>query len=323
MPIQAKRLASVATPATPSPASNPGGGQPLPADVGAAMSRSLGADLSRVRIHEDSSAERAGAAAYTRGADIFFAPGRYDPASQPGRELLGHELTHVIQQGAGRVGPGAEGSRVNADASLEAEADLLGARAARGLPAGSRGTAAGRAPEAALQCRKKLSDVVAGKVAAQQMHSPTWGVWYRIAASNPNVHVSVHPIPAQKVGYPDLIPAFGDILFDELHITIHGIQFYFSDDGTVPNAPGVAGRQPAWNNENWPAAIAEAAKFLCIDPRDIAPSYNAKPGAIAQPVRSEIVPAPRSATITVMITIQATMTRPPRPRTASARWRTA
>jgi hypothetical protein len=32
------------------------------------------------------------------GSDIFFGPGEYQPASAGGRELLTHELVHVVQQ---------------------------------------------------------------------------------------------------------------------------------------------------------------------------------------------------------------------------------
>jgi hypothetical protein len=42
-----------------------------------------------------------GAAAYTVGRHIVFAPGRYAPQATMGRQLIAHELTHVLQQGAG------------------------------------------------------------------------------------------------------------------------------------------------------------------------------------------------------------------------------
>jgi len=65
------------------------------------MERRLGFDLRRVRIHTDDraarSADEVGALAYTVGADIVFAHGRYRPHSHVGRALLAHELTHVAQ----------------------------------------------------------------------------------------------------------------------------------------------------------------------------------------------------------------------------------
>jgi hypothetical protein len=60
-------------------------------------------DFSNVRVHTDSraaeSAKAIGALAYTAGADIVFAAGQYAPHTSTGQRLLGHELTHVLQQG--------------------------------------------------------------------------------------------------------------------------------------------------------------------------------------------------------------------------------
>ena len=70
--------------------------------------------------------------AYTQGTDIHFAPGQFKPDTSAGQQLLGHELTHVIQQAEGRVQPTTEvgGMAVNDDLSLEHEADVMGAKAA-------------------------------------------------------------------------------------------------------------------------------------------------------------------------------------------------
>lgn len=110
------------------------GGAPMPAPVQAKMEHAFGADFSAVRVHEGPQAEAMGALAYTQGTDIHFAPGQYAPGSQRGQELLGHELTHVVQQAQGRVSTPAQGKGgvINEDPSLEREADQLGARAARG-----------------------------------------------------------------------------------------------------------------------------------------------------------------------------------------------
>jgi hypothetical protein len=126
------------------PAAASGGGAPMPAAVQARMEHALGADFSRVRIHEDPGAQAIGALAYTQGTDIHFAPGQYDPGSRRGQELLGHELTHVVQQAQGRVQATAQasGAAVNEDPALEREADETGARAARGEPARVPGAAA-------------------------------------------------------------------------------------------------------------------------------------------------------------------------------------
>lgn len=100
----------------------------------APMIPTFGADmLSSVQLHPDSSTpEQVGALAYTQGTDIHFAPGQFKPDTQAGRQLIGHELAHVVQQASGRVQPTTEigGMPVNDDPSLEREADMIGAKAA-------------------------------------------------------------------------------------------------------------------------------------------------------------------------------------------------
>lgn len=129
------------------PAPPSSGGQPLPDGVRAEMEKAFGADFSAVRIHEGGEAGAVGAHAYARGNDLFFAPGQYDPTSVPGKELLGHELAHVVQQRQGRVQATAQakGLALNADASLEHEADAAGAKAARGEAVGGGGSGSGGA----------------------------------------------------------------------------------------------------------------------------------------------------------------------------------
>jgi len=115
----------------------PGGGQPIPDQVRRGMEGALGQDFSDVRVHTDSSPDSVGALAYTQGSDVHFRPGMYQPDSQSGREALGHELAHVVQQRAGRVAsPQGLGAPVNADPSLEAEADAIGKQAARAIDSG-------------------------------------------------------------------------------------------------------------------------------------------------------------------------------------------
>lgn len=79
-------------------------GQPLSNEQRAFFEPRFGVDFSRVRIHTDSSADAAaraiGAHAYTRGSDIVFRGDQYRPYTFAGRQLLAHELTHVVQQGA-------------------------------------------------------------------------------------------------------------------------------------------------------------------------------------------------------------------------------
>lgn len=76
----------------------------LPEQAKAQLEAKLGADLSSVTVHVGPEADRLakeiGARAFTQGKDIFFAEGEYAPDSPEGLELLAHELTHVVQQGA-------------------------------------------------------------------------------------------------------------------------------------------------------------------------------------------------------------------------------
>jgi hypothetical protein len=66
------------------------------------MERRFSHDFSRVRIHADSeaadSARSVGALAYTVGREVVFGAGRYQPGSSAGRQLIAHELAHVVQQ---------------------------------------------------------------------------------------------------------------------------------------------------------------------------------------------------------------------------------
>lgn len=105
----------------------------IPDNVRQRMEDSFGTDFSSVRVHPESSkAPEVGALAYTQGTDIHFAPGQFKPDTSAGQQLLGHELTHVIQQAEGRVQPTTEigGMAVNDNEGLEHEADVLGAKAA-------------------------------------------------------------------------------------------------------------------------------------------------------------------------------------------------
>jgi hypothetical protein len=76
-------------------------GQPLSPGARASLEPLFGRDLGQVRVHTGTPAGELSrsiqARAFTRGRDIFFAPGRYDPTSRSGLALLAHELTHVVQ----------------------------------------------------------------------------------------------------------------------------------------------------------------------------------------------------------------------------------
>jgi peptidoglycan/xylan/chitin deacetylase (PgdA/CDA1 family) len=95
-------------------------GQPLDAQTRAFMEPHFGHDFSQVRVHTDpqaaQSAQAVNALAYTVGDHVAFGAGEFQPSTNAGRELLAHELTHVVQQDASssasdqpiRVGPVAD-----------------------------------------------------------------------------------------------------------------------------------------------------------------------------------------------------------------------
>ena len=79
-----------------------GSGQGMDHGTRTRMETAFGADFSGVRIHTDSRADglsqSLSARAFTTGRDVFFRQAEYSPGSSSGRELLAHELTHVVQQ---------------------------------------------------------------------------------------------------------------------------------------------------------------------------------------------------------------------------------
>ena len=108
-----------------------GPGQALPPAVQQKMEAVFDADFSDVRVHVGPQAQQIGAIAFTLGSNLYFAPGQYNPNSQHGQRLIGHKLTHVVQQRAGRVrNPFGSGVAVVQDPGLEVEADRMGLRAA-------------------------------------------------------------------------------------------------------------------------------------------------------------------------------------------------
>jgi len=86
-----------------------GGGQPLEATVRRDMEGVFQVSFGQVRVHADPEADLlnrgVAAIAFTVGSDIFFRAGAYQPRTLAGQHLLAHELTHVVQQRTGSLGP--------------------------------------------------------------------------------------------------------------------------------------------------------------------------------------------------------------------------
>jgi len=80
------------------------GGSPLPSGVRQFMEPRFRADFSNVKVHTSEQAARLSnrldARAFTVGSHVFFGRDQFRPESEPGRELIAHELTHTIQQGS-------------------------------------------------------------------------------------------------------------------------------------------------------------------------------------------------------------------------------
>jgi hypothetical protein len=113
-----------------------GRGSPLPDPVRTDMEQQLGADLSAVRVHTGPAADTLSRAvtaqAFTTGTDVFFRAGRYHPTSPAGRELLAHELTHVVQPD--NPGAAARVSHEDDPAELQARAIARGVAQSSAAP---------------------------------------------------------------------------------------------------------------------------------------------------------------------------------------------
>lgn len=84
-----------------------GSGYPLDEQAQQRLEQGTGMDLSSVRVHTDTEADRlsraVNATAFTTGSDIFFRSGAYNPHAPRGFHTLAHEVTHVVQQATGPV----------------------------------------------------------------------------------------------------------------------------------------------------------------------------------------------------------------------------
>jgi hypothetical protein len=83
-------------------------GRSLDTEVRGFMELRFGHDFSRVRVHSGAAAEQSAqdvnASAYTVGHNMVFGAGAFAPATDEGRRLIAHELTHVVQQASSPAG---------------------------------------------------------------------------------------------------------------------------------------------------------------------------------------------------------------------------
>jgi Domain of unknown function (DUF4157)/Putative amidase domain len=130
-----------------------GTGHPLDYAIRSPMESFFRQDLAHVRIHSDARADRLArslrAHALTVGEHIAFATARYQPGTVEGKQLLAHELTHVMQQRHGLSGQILQNG-IGAPGDLyEVEAEQNADRFIWGLP--SKISAANRQGNQALQ----------------------------------------------------------------------------------------------------------------------------------------------------------------------------
>lgn len=123
------------------------GGEPLAAGVRHDMEARFGHDFGKVRVFADeraaASAHAVDALAYTVGRNVVFGEGQYAPATEAGKKLLAHELTHTVQQSQADVrsadridAPGGAREREAARAASPFTPGSIGA-ASPGRPGGS------------------------------------------------------------------------------------------------------------------------------------------------------------------------------------------
>ena len=110
-----------------------GKGAPLPDATRKVFEAKFQRPFDDVRIHDDSGADDAAkkidALAFTRGNDIYFRSGAYDPTSPEGKKLLAHELAHVVQQRPGvnrKPAPGLGGAVIRRAGGKKKEHDPKG-----------------------------------------------------------------------------------------------------------------------------------------------------------------------------------------------------
>ncbi|WP_339734491.1 DUF4157 domain-containing protein [uncultured Sunxiuqinia sp.] len=108
----------------------------LPEDLQTRIETSFGQDFSDVALQKNSiEAREMNALAFTQSEKIHFAPGQFNPNTEKGRNLIGHEFTHIAQQRSGVVKPTRvlrKRFTVNDDRGLEADAERFGRKAVRG-----------------------------------------------------------------------------------------------------------------------------------------------------------------------------------------------
>jgi len=104
-------------------------GAPIPPALRQDMERRFGQDFSAVRLHDDPRAAELAiglsAEPFTVGNHIAFSSGQFVADTRDGRQLLAHELAHVVQRRRGdATTPPVAGSTTSYAAGLAAQRNL-------------------------------------------------------------------------------------------------------------------------------------------------------------------------------------------------------
>jgi hypothetical protein len=267
----------------------------MPGPLRATMERTLGADFSDVRIRNPSArASELNAAAFTQGSEIHVAPGHWAPHTSKGRELLGHELGHVLQQRAGRVRTTATlaSAPLNDDPGLEREADAIGARAS-----------AAHAPAAALPptAASTPGGVIQRQTLTPQPGSPVDRVMDALSVVNPVAGVGDFPAAFKVLD--------GVATVDELLAVLSDLEALSQLDLLIANAGSVAApnrvrmetamqvvRQSRGATANMAAALATiAASGLPADVQQALSNFARVPASHGADLRGAISPGGAAA----------------------------
>ncbi|MCA8977431.1 MAG: DUF4157 domain-containing protein [Planctomycetes bacterium] len=174
------------------------GGQRLDPRTRAYFGSRFGTDFDDVRVHTDEraveSARQLKASAYAHGGHLVFDRGRYAPHSPAGRQLLAHELAHVVQARRGR-GPAASSQHVaEPGAAVEREAAQVSRRIRCGLPAGPvKGSLGGIALTANSKAIERLISYSAGDWAVTDEEE---AAVLRLLRSDPDISATVNDLEA-------------------------------------------------------------------------------------------------------------------------------
>jgi hypothetical protein len=178
----------------------------MPEAIQRKMETLFNTSFSDVKIHVGPDAGLIGASAFTQGSDLFFAPGQYNPNTPGGQRLLGQQLAHVVQQRSGRArNPFGSGIAVVNDPMLKAEAEMMGARAARPQAVQTKAQAKGlTGPKAATGSQRQIPGPILPKKAGAAT-APTAG----LSSANgrpilPSAPAPILPKRVDAVGMPIL-----------------------------------------------------------------------------------------------------------------------